>query len=42
MNDLGLYLIMGAGVIGTVIAFLWIRRITDTEGGDDPWRFRRR
>jgi hypothetical protein len=39
MHDVGAYL-LAAGVVGTVIAFLWIRRITDVEGGDDPWRFK--
>ena len=41
MHDLASYLLLGAGIAGAVFAFLWIRRITDIEGGDDPWRFKR-
>jgi hypothetical protein len=42
MSDLMPYLPLVVGAVATVIALIWFHRITDIEGGDDPWRFRRR
>jgi hypothetical protein len=41
MNDLLFYHLLGAGAVAAVIGLIWIQRIADLEGGDDPWRFRR-
>jgi hypothetical protein len=41
MHDMVSYLLLGVGAVAAVIGLIWIRRIADPEGGDDPWRFRR-